>query len=122
MAEPWDTANSPLTSHRTDGNKISLESFASKPSAVPTAVANLSFKSVDENVLVYDARADMIHMLSRTAGRVLQLADGTLTVDSIAERFASEYSIDGERARADVAKILAEFQRLGLLSTSLAAE
>ncbi len=64
----------------------------------------------------------MIHMLSRTAGRVLQLADGTLTVDSIAERFASEYSIDGERARADVAKILAEFQRLGLLSTSLAAE
>jgi hypothetical protein len=82
----------------------------------PTAVPGLTFRDVDENVLVHEAKSDMIHVLNNSAGYILRLADGTRNADDLARDFAEQYCIERERARVDVEVAVAEFRRLGLLT------
>jgi hypothetical protein len=79
-------------------------------------VPGLRFKPVDENVLVHDPGADMIHVLNAPAATVLELADGSRSVADIAAELAGAHAAGSERALADVTAILAEFERLGLVS------
>jgi len=82
----------------------------------PTAVPHLQIKEIDQQVLVHDARSDMIHVLNPTAGYILRLADGTRETEEIARLFAENSAIDIDQANQDVQSIIAEFQRLEIIS------
>lgn len=82
----------------------------------PRAQQGLITRDVDEGLLVHDERAGKVHLLNRTAGRVLRLCDGTHAAAEIAGTLACEGGIAFERASFDVDAVLANFARLGLLA------
>jgi Coenzyme PQQ synthesis protein D (PqqD) len=84
----------------------------------PAAVPDLHVKTVDDKVLVHDTRAELVHILNASAGRILTLCDGTRDVDEIAREFAAGLPVEPDRARKDVVSVLEEFTRLGLLAKS----
>jgi hypothetical protein len=57
----------------------------------------------------------MIHVLNRSAGDILRLADGSRETEAIAREFARAAAIDVELARRDVSRALDEFRQLGLV-------
>ena len=81
----------------------------------PTSVPNLQLKTVDGKVLVHDPNLEKVHLLNATAGRVLELCDGTRDIDAIASEIG-EPPLEAETVRRDVIAIVDDFARLGLVS------
>jgi len=82
----------------------------------PNVHPELTTREVDEGLLVADERSGQVHVLNRTAGRVLGLCDGQHDLDEIARILAVEGNVDESRTADDVRTILVQFGRLGLLS------
>ncbi|MBC5799837.1 MAG: HPr-rel-A system PqqD family peptide chaperone [Candidatus Eremiobacteraeota bacterium] len=82
----------------------------------PNLHSEITTREVDEGLLVHDERSGQVHVLNRSAGRLLGLCDGRHDVGEIARILALEGNVDESRTAADVRTILAQFQRLGLLA------
>lgn len=82
----------------------------------PKAHHQITTREVDEGLLVHDERSGQVHVLNRTAGRVLGLCDGEHGAGEIARILAAEGNVDESQTANDVQAILAQFERLGLLS------
>ncbi len=82
----------------------------------PQSQSHLITRDVTEGVLVHDERTGKVHVLNRAAARVLDLCDGTRDLAAIAATLAREGDVSQERAEGDVATVLADFRRLGLLT------
>jgi Coenzyme PQQ synthesis protein D (PqqD) len=79
----------------------------------PLRSSSLEFQEAGDDMLVHDVTLRKIHVLNRTAAQVLQACDGKTTVLQIAHRIAPDCVA---QATADIAGIVEEFRRLGLLS------
>jgi PqqD family protein of HPr-rel-A system len=81
----------------------------------PRQVPGLEISVAGDETLVHDPGNGKVHVLNSTAGKVLELCDGTRTVPEIAVGVANAFLVDTERARPDVDSIIADFTNLGLL-------
>jgi len=83
--------------------------------STPTAREDLIVRELDDEVVVFDPVSSNAHNLNPTAAAILLLCDGTRDPGEIAREVARTFSVDEEKARADVAKALEEFQTRGLI-------
>jgi len=67
----------------------------------------------DEWVVIRQSSAE-VFVLNEWAGRVLDLLDGTRSLEEIAELLSSEYDASGETVRADVLRFSRELAESGL--------
>jgi Coenzyme PQQ synthesis protein D (PqqD) len=81
----------------------------------PRKVDDLEIRAVGEEVLVHHISAQKVHILNRTAGRILELCDGQRTPEDIVESICAATSADRATVGRDVDGILAEFAKLGLM-------
>lgn len=79
----------------------------------PLRTESLEVLEAGGDVLVHDPVRRKIHVLNQTAAKVLQACDGKTSVVEIAERIAPH---SASKAASDIATIVEEFRRLGLLS------
>ncbi|MDQ6779901.1 MAG: PqqD family protein [Candidatus Eremiobacteraeota bacterium] len=76
----------------------------------------LDIKTVGDEVLVHHPAGQKVHILNRTAGRILELCDGVRTPSEIAAMIGAETGADQATVDADVRRIVADFVRLGLIA------
>jgi hypothetical protein len=70
---------------------------------------------VGDDMLAYDGVNNEIHFLSPSAGVVLQLCDGTATIEQTAAEVAEAYGAPLEVVERDVRTAVEKFGRQGLL-------
>ena len=81
----------------------------------PKQIGGLELRTAGDELLVHDAGAGKVHVLNASAGKILQLCDGSRTVEEISVAVANAFLTDTERVRPDVDVSLAEFKTIGLL-------
>jgi len=82
----------------------------------PTRASGLNVKTVDDQVLVHDPRKEKVHVLNLSAGRVLELADGSRDVVKISQELADESSAQVAIVQPEVEAILKAFSELELVN------
>lgn len=84
----------------------------------PAVRADLVFRRLDEEWVVFDPRTQQLHALNLTAAFVWDLCTGEATLDEIAEELARAFETPPEPAalRRDVTEAVARFARAGLLA------
>lgn len=87
----------------------------------PCKVDGLEAQDAGEEVLVHDPAAQKIHILNKSAWRLLQLCDGS-GVDSLVEAMMPNEAFDRSRVHSDVERVLAQFCDLGLIKAVASAE
>ena len=87
------------------------------PDSLPQARADVVFRSVSGDWVLYDPRTQDLHVLNVTAAAVWLCCDGTLDLDAIARHLVEEMedAPPFEVVRQDVAEAVARFRADGLL-------
>ena len=75
----------------------------------PRAVADLGEYQVEDDLVLYDPRDDVAHILNSTAAIVWWLCDGKSSTDEISVRIAKLYGMDSTALAEEVLEILCEF-------------
>ena len=70
---------------------------------------------LDGEVVLYNERANTVHILNRTATLVWNCLDGEGDLDSLARELAAVFGLDVKQMRDDVIRIVRMFGRQGLL-------
>jgi hypothetical protein len=60
---------------------------------LPTKVQGLDINETDDGLIVYQESTDRVHHLNQTAAVVLELCDGTRTVEEIARVVAETFGL-----------------------------
>lgn len=81
----------------------------------PSVASALLDRDLGDEYLLYDRESGQIHILNPTARTILKLCDGTRSVAQVARGVAEHYSIDLERATADVEELLDELGEKGIV-------
>ncbi len=81
----------------------------------PRQLAGLEVRAVGDEVLVHDPANGKVHVLNATAGKILDLCDGTRSPGEIAGAVAAETGADSQTVSRDVERVLGEFATLDLL-------
>lgn len=87
----------------------------------PRRVDGLEFQEAGDEILVHDSRAQKIHVLNKSARRVLDLCDGS-PLSSLVDAMMPAPDFDRARVQRDVEKILAQFYELGLVKPVASTE
>ena len=82
---------------------------------MPRHAGHLIEYSLDEELTLYDPRAEVVHILNLTAAGVWELSDGTQQVSDIAAKLAGLYGLEPGAVEEDVQDILGQFRQAGLL-------
>ncbi len=82
----------------------------------PRKADDLDVRTVGDEVLVHHPAAQKVHILNRTAGQILELCDGARTPDDIVAVICKDTGAEPAVVAKDVAQILGDFQKLGLVS------
>ena len=70
---------------------------------------------VEDELTLYDPRAQVVHILNPTAAAVWRLADGTLKTADVVSEVAEIYGLETDVVEEDVQEILEQFREAGLL-------
>lgn len=81
----------------------------------PRVVEGLAFQDAGDDVLVHDPHLGKIHVLNKSAAKVLRLCDGS-PVDRLVDALMPAEDFERSRVERDVNAILDQFAALGLLS------
>lgn len=73
---------------------------------------------VDGELVLYDHRAERVHVLNTTAAAVWLLCDGTRPPGEVVAEVARLFNMAPEAVQADVRDTLGRLQRAGLLETA----
>ena len=84
--------------------------------AYPRKAGDLEVRTVGEEVLVHHPSTQKVHILNRTAGQILQMCNGETTQDQIVTVICTETGADKEAVARDVAAMVEEFEKLGLVA------
>lgn len=82
----------------------------------PRKSADLEIRTVGEEVLVHHPSTQKVHILNRTAGQILQMCNGETTQEQIVSAICAETGAQPDAVTKDVAAMVEEFQKLGLIS------
>ena len=86
-----------------------------KPPQHPTLRHDLIFRQVEEHFVVYDPVTDRTALFNLTAAVVLDLCDGSRTVEEIAAAVAETFAADAAEVAENVTSSIEEFAGQGLL-------
>ncbi len=84
----------------------------------PRQTPGLEIRTVGDEVLVHDPERGKVHVLNASAGKVLELCDGTRTLEEVAVGLANAFLTETERVRPDVDRALSEFRSLGIIESA----
>jgi len=84
----------------------------------PLKPSDLDIRTVGEEVLVHDPSHEKVHILNRSAGQILELCTGEHTQEDIVASICAQTGADKETVARDVAGLLSEFNKLGLVTTA----
>jgi hypothetical protein len=84
----------------------------------PHKPGDLDIRTVGEEVLVHDPSHEKVHILNRSAGQILELCTGDHTQEDIVMSICTQTGADKETVARDVAALLSEFSKLGLVTTA----
>ncbi len=70
---------------------------------------------IDDEIVMVDIEKGSYFSLNAVATRVWELLDEPLTLASLCDRLLTEYDVNPEECRADVAEHLTQMQTLGLV-------
>ena len=90
-------------------------SLALQRSTQPRHAGHLLEYEVEDELTLYDHRANVVHILNSTAAAVWELSDGTQEAGNIAAQLAELYGLEADVAEEDVQEILEQFREAGLL-------
>lgn len=87
------------------------------PIAAPRRRADVEARELpDGSWLLFDPADGSSHAINASAGLIWSLSDGQHSTAAICDAVLARYEADPETVRQDVARLLAEFGRLGLLA------
>ena len=86
---------------------------------LPARRFDLTFRIVEDEVVILDRGTGNLHRLNATAGTIWQHCDGRSTLDEISARVAAEFDKDLTEVREAVRATIEDFEQLGLLSSNL---
>ena len=93
----------------------SLMIVMSQPENAPRARADVLFRKLDDEWVVFDPTANQLHVLNLPAAIVWTHCTGELDTGEIADVLGRAYGIETERARSDVVDVVGRFSDAGLL-------
>ena len=76
---------------------------------------NIIYKKRDYGGLLVNPECGEKTFLNATAFRILQLFDGSNTVEDIIQQLSEEWEVDTEELRGDITEIVTDFKELGVL-------
>ncbi|HEX8682957.1 MAG TPA: PqqD family protein [Ardenticatenaceae bacterium] len=85
------------------------------PSAKPTRHPRLASRVVDGEAVLVDPERNVVRMLNTVGSRIWELADGTRTVDEIADALTEEFEVEAPEARQSVVEFVDELADKELL-------
>lgn len=74
-------------------------------------------RTIDGEIVVLDQQRGFVHRLNTSASRIWTYCDGTRPLQQLAEAFALDVGLPADEVLADVASVIAEFDRLQLLTS-----
>ncbi len=83
--------------------------------ARPRRAGQLPQQDLTTEYVFYDTNGERFHVLNETARAIVLLCDGSRSIDEIAATLAATHSIGAIAAREDVAALVADLVRLGLV-------
>ena len=83
----------------------------------PRQAPQLVEYEVEDDLVVYDPRKDLAHILNPTAAAVWWLCDGERLLKDIPVRVAGLYGMEPREVDRDVNEILSGFRKAGLLES-----
>jgi Coenzyme PQQ synthesis protein D (PqqD) len=81
----------------------------------PRKAGDLDIRTVGEEVLVHDPAHEKVHILNRSAGQILDMCTGEHSQEDIVASICTQTGADKATIARDVAALLAEFTKLGLI-------
>jgi PqqD family protein of HPr-rel-A system len=93
----------------------SVGTIAVSGSFRPEKRADVLELDMGDGVVLYDADSRLVHHLNPTASVVWHLADGSATVDELANEIAEELTLDPVEMREQISGLVAELDALGLV-------
>lgn len=81
-----------------------------------SARANLSTQNIDGELVVLDKDNGQIHQLNTVASFIWQQIEAGSDVESIVKQLTESFDVDEPTAKADLDKVIQQFQTLELLN------
>jgi hypothetical protein len=82
----------------------------------PLRRSDVASRRLGEECLLYDDERESIHVLNRVAEFIWQLCDGSHTPQEMEQKTRAAFDVpEGAPLSAEIASILGEFERLGVL-------
>ncbi len=82
----------------------------------PRKAGDLDIRTVGEEVLVHHPSTQKVHILNRTAGQILEMCNGEHSQAQIVASICDETGADKDAVARDVAAMVDEFAKLGLVT------
>ncbi|MBU7013504.1 MAG: PqqD family protein [Theionarchaea archaeon] len=84
---------------------------------IPKRIAEVKWRSEDENLVLYTATDNRIIVLNQTAAFIWKLADGEKTAEEIADEVVEEYeNVTRDKALKDVHKVIQNLKSKNLVT------
>jgi len=83
----------------------------------PVQKKDVIWRRVGDTIVVIKEDGFSSHVLNKTAAFIWELCDGSLDIDGIARRINERFDISLENALVDVALIIDELKRAGIMNT-----
>ena len=82
----------------------------------PRQNESVAFRVIDDAAVLVSPHDSQLYWLNPVATRVWELADGSRSVETIAEALCDEFEVDLSTARRDIGNMISAFAEKNLLS------
>jgi hypothetical protein len=89
---------------------------------VPVRNPHLAWRQIEGEIVIISPEDSQVHELNETAAFVWMHADGTSSVEEIADALTTEFEVAREAARADISELVGLLAGKRLFLSAVAAE
>ncbi len=86
------------------------------PDATVVVSQNVAVADLGSEAVLLDPTSGTYFGLNEVAARILDLAQETITIDSIVDRLLDEFDVDRNRLFGDVTAFVGDLERRGLIT------
>lgn len=87
-----------------------------RPEDRPAPTNRYKVNDLVDELLIYDAKSDKVHVLNDTARAIYLQCDGRRTVEQLARALMQEFDVDRATAMTDTRATIEQLVELGVLS------
>jgi hypothetical protein len=95
-----------------------MNALSGRDSIVPIRVPGVAERLLDDELVLYLASDETVHVLNRTGAAVWALCDGNRDVDQVTNEVAELFGQRPSNIREDVEVIVDELARVGLIANT----